>query len=68
MDINDIQELYFITDIANVPSIMREKEFDKADKYIIACRVQDNLGGKAIKTKEETIAEYRNLCLNYYVS
>lgn len=29
-----------------------EKEFEKPGKYIVACRVQDNLGGKAIKTKE----------------
>lgn len=29
-----------------------EKEFEKAGKYIVACRVQDNLGGEAIKTKE----------------
>jgi hypothetical protein len=29
-----------------------EKEFEKPGKYIAACRVQDNLGGEAIKTKE----------------
>lgn len=28
-----------------------EKEFAKPGKYIVACRVQDNLGGEAIKTK-----------------
>jgi len=29
-----------------------EKEFETRGKYIVACRVQDNLGGEAIKTKE----------------
>jgi len=29
-----------------------EREFEKPGKYTIACRVQDNLGGEAIKTKE----------------
>jgi len=29
-----------------------EKEFEKPGKYVIACRIQDNLGGEAIKTKE----------------
>lgn len=29
-----------------------EKEFEKPGKYIVACRVQDNLGGEAIRTKE----------------
>jgi len=32
-----------------------EKEFEKPSKYIVACRVQDNLGGEAIKTKEVVI-------------
>ena len=32
-----------------------EKEFEKPGKYIVACRVQDNLGGEAIKTKEVKI-------------
>lgn len=32
-----------------------EKEFASAGKYVIACRVQDNLGGEAIKTKEIVI-------------
>lgn len=32
-----------------------EKEFEKPGKYIVACRVQDNLGGEAIKTKEVEI-------------
>ncbi len=32
-----------------------EKTFNKAGKYIIACRVQDNLGGEAIRIKEITI-------------
>ncbi len=29
-----------------------EKEFNAPGKYIVACRVQDNLGGEIIKTKE----------------
>ena len=29
-----------------------EKEFENPGKYIVACRVQDNLGGEAIKTRE----------------
>ena len=28
-----------------------EKEFETPGKYVVACRVQDNLGGEAIKTK-----------------
>ncbi|HBA26941.1 MAG TPA: hypothetical protein DCY98_06055 [Nitrospinae bacterium] len=32
-----------------------EREFEKPGKYTIACRVQDNLGGEAIKTKEVEI-------------
>jgi|GEM_PF-650224 DNA modification methylase len=32
-----------------------EKKFKKPGKYIVACRVQDNLGGEAIKTKEVEI-------------
>jgi len=28
-----------------------EKEFEKPGKYVVACRVQDNLGGETIKTK-----------------
>jgi len=32
-----------------------EKKFEKAGKYIIACRVQDNLGGEAVRTKEVII-------------
>ena len=32
-----------------------EKEFEKAGKYIVACRVQDNLGGEAVRTKEVII-------------
>jgi DNA modification methylase len=28
------------------------REFEAPGKYIVACRVQDNLGGEAIKTKE----------------
>jgi len=32
-----------------------EREFEKPGKYTIACRVQDNLGGEAIKTKEVDI-------------
>lgn len=35
-----------------VAILKAEKEFEKQGKYIIACRVQDNLGGEAIKTKE----------------
>ncbi len=29
-----------------------EKELEKPGKYLVACRVQDNLGGEAIRTKE----------------
>lgn len=32
-----------------------EREFEKNGKFIIACRVQDNLGGEAIKTAEVEI-------------
>jgi DNA modification methylase len=35
-----------------VAVLKAEKEFDSPGKYIVACRVQDNLGGEAIKTKE----------------
>lgn len=35
-----------------VAILKAEKEFEKPGKFIIACRVQDNLGGEAIKTKE----------------
>ena len=29
-----------------------EKKFEKVGTYVVACRVQDNLGGEAIRTKE----------------
>ena len=35
-----------------VATLKAEKEFEKTGKYIVACRVQDNLGGEAIKMKE----------------
>ena len=35
-----------------VAVLKAEKEFEKPGKYIVACRVQDNLGGEAIRTKE----------------
>jgi hypothetical protein len=35
-----------------VAVLKAEKEFERPGKYIVACRVQDNLGGEAIKTKE----------------
>jgi hypothetical protein len=35
-----------------VAVLKAEEEFEKPGKYIVACRVQDNLGGEAIKTKE----------------
>lgn len=38
-----------------VAILKAEKEFEKFGKYIIACRVQDNLGGETIKTKEMEI-------------
>lgn len=38
-----------------VAVLKAEKEFEKAGKYIVACRVQDNLGGEAIRTKEVEI-------------
>ncbi len=40
-----------------VAILKAEKEFEKPGKYIIACRVQDNLGGETIKTKEVEIVE-----------
>lgn len=38
-----------------VADLIAEKEFEKPGKYIIACRVQDNLGGEAVKTIEVEI-------------
>lgn len=38
-----------------VADLVAEKEFDKPGKYIAACRVQDNLGGEAVKTIEVEI-------------
>jgi len=38
-----------------VAVLTAEKDFEKPGKYIVACRVQDNLGGEAIKTKEIVI-------------
>lgn len=38
-----------------VAVLTAEKEFENPGKYIVACRVQDNLGGEAIKTKEVVI-------------
>jgi DNA modification methylase len=35
-----------------VAVLKAEKEFEKPGKFIVACRLQDNLGGEAIKTKE----------------
>ena len=35
-----------------VAVLKAEKQFERSGKYIVACRVQDNLGGEAIKTKE----------------
>lgn len=35
-----------------VAILKAEKEFEKSGKYVVACRVQDNLGGEAIRTKE----------------
>lgn len=34
-----------------VAVLKAEKKFEKAGKYIIACRVQDNLGGEAVRTR-----------------
>jgi len=34
-----------------VATLKADKEFEQPGKYIVACRVQDNLGGEAIKTK-----------------
>lgn len=39
-----------------VAILTAEKDFEKAGKYIAACRVQDNLGGETIKTKEIEIS------------
>jgi len=38
-----------------VAVLKAEKEFDKPGRYLVACRVQDNLGGETIKTKEAEI-------------
>jgi len=38
-----------------VAVLKAEKTFEKPGKYIVACRVQDNLGGEAIRTKEVQI-------------
>ena len=38
-----------------VAILKAEKEFEKSGKYTVACRVQDNLGGEAIKIKEVAI-------------
>ena len=35
-----------------VAKLSAEKEFEKSGTYTIACRVQDNLGGEAVKTLE----------------
>lgn len=35
-----------------VAILKSEKEFEKPGKYIVACRVQDNLGGETVRTKE----------------
>jgi len=35
--------------------LVAEKEFAKPGKYIVACRIQDNLGGEATRTKEVDI-------------
>ena len=35
-----------------VAILKAEKEFEAPGKYVVACRVQDNLGGEAIKTRE----------------
>lgn len=35
-----------------VAILKAEKEFEKAGKYVVACRVQDNLGGETIRTEE----------------
>lgn len=40
-----------------VAVLKAEKEFEKSGKYIVACRVQDNLGGEAIKIKDIIIEE-----------
>jgi len=32
----------------DVAVLKAEKEFEKSGKYIVACRVQDNLGGEAV--------------------
>ena len=38
-----------------VAVLKAEKEFERPGKYLVACRVQDNLGGEAIRTKEVEI-------------
>ena len=38
-----------------VAVLKAEKEFEKPEKYLVACRVQDNLGGEATRTKEVEI-------------
>jgi len=39
-----------------VAVLSAEKEFERPGKYTVACRVQDNLGGEAVRTKEVTIS------------
>jgi len=38
-----------------VAVLKAEKKFEKSGKFLVACRVQDNLGGEAIRTKEVEI-------------
>ncbi|HLB73339.1 MAG TPA: BRO family protein [Sedimentisphaerales bacterium] len=49
-DMADTETMFRL--IQSIPSPKAEEEFERPGKYIVACRVQDNLGGEAIKTKE----------------
>ncbi|MFH0799567.1 MAG: DUF4433 domain-containing protein [Pseudomonadota bacterium] len=67
MDINDIQELYFITEIANVPSIMREgilshKEARRIPHSSIAEEgVQERRQNKKVPGTNKCLHDYANL-------
>lgn len=67
MDIKDIQELYFITDIANVPSIMREGILSHKEAHRVAHAsiaeegVQERRKIKKIPGTNKSLHDYANL-------
>lgn len=66
MNINDIQELYFITDIANVPSIMKEGILSHKNANRIRHRsiaetgVQERRQNKKIPGTNKSLHDYAN--------